>query len=64
MGDVHALLLDHGFPLAPAALAKRLAPKLGQELRLSGSQINEWMEARPDLFRKTNKGWYAATAGG
>ncbi|WP_419951610.1 DNA-binding protein [Methylobacterium sp.] len=64
MADVHALLLDHGFPLAPAALAKRLAPKLGQELRLSGSQIGEWMEGRPDLFRKTNKGWYAATAGG
>ena len=59
MADVHALLLDYGFPLAPAALAKRLAPKLGQELRLSGSQISDWMESRRDKFRKEGKGWLA-----
>ncbi|POR42189.1 DNA-binding protein [Methylobacterium sp. V23] len=60
MADVHGLLEEHGFPMALPAITKRLAPRLGQELRLTGGQLGDWMKARPDLFRKTAKGWFAS----
>ena len=46
-----------------STVVKRLAPKLGQELRLTDGQLGERMNARPDLFRKTAKGWFASLPG-
>ncbi|QEE41014.1 MULTISPECIES: DNA-binding protein [unclassified Methylobacterium] len=57
--EVAGLLDREGFPMALSVIAKRLSPRIGQELRLTGGQLAEWMDARSDRFRKTGKGRYS-----